>query len=55
MKVAEKAKEDEKFKTAVDIVNTVRVTTQGPNLVIRGQVTFANLEKLLQNLPIPQN
>ncbi|MBI2808618.1 MAG: hypothetical protein HYX68_26820 [Planctomycetes bacterium] len=55
MKVAEKAKEDEKFKTVVDIVNTVRVTTQGPNLVIRGQVTFANLEKLLQNLPIPQN
>jgi hypothetical protein len=56
-KVAEQAKNnnDEKSKLAADILNTVRATTQGNNLMIRGQITFENLEKLLKNVPLPNN
>jgi hypothetical protein len=55
MKVAEKAKEDPKLKFAVDVVNSVRVTAQGPNLMIRGQMTFEALQKLMENLPLPKS
>lgn len=52
-KVAEQAKTDERAKVAVEILDTVRVTTQGSNLLIRGQVSFETLGKILQNLPMP--
>jgi hypothetical protein len=55
MKVAEKAKEDPKLKFAVDVVNSVRVTAQGPNLMIRGQMSFEALQKLMENLPLPKS
>jgi hypothetical protein len=54
LKVAEAAKKDQKFLPAVDVLNTFRITSQGSNLVFRGQITFETLEKLLQNLP-PMN
>ena len=50
---AEQAKTDERAKVAVEILDTVRVTTQGSNLLIRGQVSFETLGKILQNLPMP--
>jgi hypothetical protein len=52
-KVAEQAKQNEKLAPAVDVMNTLRADAKGPNLVIRGQITFEILEKLLQNLPNP--
>jgi len=53
-KVAEQAKQNEKFAPAVDVVNSLNATTTGANLVIRGHITLETLGKLLQNLPIPQ-
>jgi|ERR1051325_1014803 hypothetical protein len=53
-KVAEKAKEDEKAKVALDILRTIEATTKGPNLTIRGQISFEHLDMILKNLPIPQ-
>ncbi len=50
-KVAEAAKNDERLKPAVDIVNTIRVTSQGANLMVRGQITFETLSKLLEMIP----
>lgn len=55
MKIAEAAKQNEKLAPAVDVVNSIKISAMGSNLVIRGQVTFENLEKILQNLPIPNN
>jgi hypothetical protein len=51
-KVAEKAKDDEKFAAALTVLNSIRATATGANLMIRGQITFETLEKVLQNLPI---
>lgn len=51
MKVAEEAKKNEKLAPAVDIVNSIRVTAQASNLVIRGQITFENLQKLMELIP----
>jgi len=51
----QKAKEDKKFETAVEVLNSIRATAQGSNLMIRGQISFETLEKILQNLPIPGN
>ncbi len=51
MKVAEEAKKNPALEPAVDIVNTIRITAQASNLVIRGQITFENLEKLLKLIP----
>jgi hypothetical protein len=53
MKLAEQAKQNEKLLPAVDIVNSVRVTAMGANLVINGQISFDNLKKLMEALPIP--
>lgn len=53
--VADKAKNDEKAAVALEVLNTMRASAQGNNLVVRGQVTFEALSKLLQNLPIPGN
>jgi hypothetical protein len=52
LKIAEQAKKDEKFLPAMEILNTLRITSQGSNLVFRGQITFETLEKLMQNLPM---
>jgi hypothetical protein len=54
-KLAEQAKQNEKLQPAVDIINTIRITSQASNLMVRGQITLDTLEKLLQNLPIPGN
>lgn len=52
-KLAEKAKEDVNAKLALDVLKTVEATSNGPNLMIRGQVTFQNLGAILKNLPMP--
>jgi hypothetical protein len=52
-KVMELAKQNEKLAPAVDVVNSIRAVSKGPNLTITGQITFDALEKLLQNLPMP--
>lgn len=51
--VTKKAKTQENLAPVVDIVNTLKADANGSNLIIRGQITFATLEKLLQNLPNP--
>ena len=56
--VAEKAKQDEKFAPAAEVVNTIRLTATGSNLLIRGQVSYETLGKILTNLPnlqLPKN
>jgi len=49
----EKKKDEDpaKFGPAADIVKTLRLTSQGNNVLLRGEITFENLGKLLQNLP----
>lgn len=49
--VIQKAKEDEKIQPVADIANTLRITTQGNNVVIRGEVSQANLDKMLSLIP----
>ena len=49
--VANKAKEDEKFQPLVDIAKTLRITSEGNNVVLRGEVTLENLEKLIKLAP----
>jgi len=55
LSVAEKAKQDEKFAMAMEVLNTIRLTSMGSNLVVRGQISYETLGKVLQNLPIPGN
>jgi hypothetical protein len=50
-KLTEQAKDNAQLTPVLDVINTIRATTQGSNLLIRGQVSFETLEKLLQNLP----
>ena len=47
----EKAKTDENAAVILAIINSVTTTVSGSNVLVRGQLTFENLEKLLQNLP----
>jgi len=47
----EKAKVDEKWLPLVDIAKTLRITSDGNNVLLRGEVTLENLEKLSKNLP----
>jgi len=47
----QKAKEDEKWQPLVDIAKTLRITSDGNNVLLRGEVTLENLEKLSKNLP----
>lgn len=49
--IADQAKKNEKLGPLVDIVNTLKLTTQGSNLVVRGQITFDTLTEVLKNLP----
>jgi hypothetical protein len=50
-KLDEQAKMNENLAPAAEIVNSLQVSTNGSNLAIRGQITDAQLEKLLKNLP----
>jgi hypothetical protein len=54
-KLADAAKDNEKLKPAVDVLNTIQINAKGANLMVRGQITFDTLEKILQSLPIPGN
>jgi len=54
-KVAEKAKDDEKAAAALSVLKSVTATASGSTLMIRGQVSFDTLEKIMQLLPIPGN
>jgi len=49
----EKKKEEDpaKFGAAADIVKTLRLTNQGNNVILRGEISFENLGKIIQNLP----
>lgn len=47
--VAQKAQEDQKLMPVVDIVNTLRVTTQGSSLIFRGEASLENIDKLIKN------
>ena len=47
----QKAKEDANLLPLVDISKTLRITSQGNNLLLRGEITAENLERLLKNLP----
>lgn len=47
--IANKAKEDEKFAPLVDVAKTMRITTQGSNIVFRADVSAEVLEKLIKN------
>lgn len=49
--VAQKAKEDPNLTPVVDIANTLRITSQGSNFVLRGEVTMENIEALKKNPP----
>jgi len=48
---ANKAKEDSNFQPLVDVAKSVRVTTEGNNVLLRGEISLENLEKLIKVLP----
>lgn len=48
---AQKAKEDEKLQPLVDVAKTLRITAEGNNMILRGEVSLENLEKLMKVLP----
>jgi hypothetical protein len=35
----------------VDVAKTLRITSEGNNVVLRGDITLENLEKLIKLLP----
>jgi hypothetical protein len=47
--MAQQAKKDDKLAPIVDIVKTLRITTQGSNVLLRGNVSFDVVEKLMKN------
>lgn len=49
--VKDQAENNAQIAPAVDVVNSIRISTEGVNLLIRGQVTAETLGKLLANLP----
>ncbi len=51
--VNNKAQQDEKFAFAVDIMKTLRISSQGVNVVLRGEITYDTLGKILKNIPMP--
>ena len=55
VKIGDEAKKNEKLVPAMEILNSIRVTAQGSNLVVRGQISLETLEKLLKDLPIPND
>ncbi|MCI0639742.1 MAG: hypothetical protein L0Y72_24115 [Gemmataceae bacterium] len=49
--VEQRAKEDQKLAPVVDIVKTLRISSQGSNILLRGEVSLDVIEKLMKNLP----
>jgi hypothetical protein len=47
----QKAKEDANLEPLVDISKSLRITSKGNNILLRGEITTENLERLLKNLP----
>jgi hypothetical protein len=45
--LTQKANEDDKMQLATDVLNTLKITTQGSNVILRGAVTQRALDKLL--------
>jgi hypothetical protein len=52
--VKQKAADDPKAAVALEVVNTLRVTSQSNNVLIRGEITFETLGKILEQLPLPK-
>ena len=48
---AQKAKENEQLQPLVDIAKTLRISSEGTNVVLRGEISLENLEKLFKFLP----
>jgi hypothetical protein len=48
---AQKAKENPDLQPLVDIAKTLRITADGNNILLRGEVSTENLEKVIKNLP----
>jgi hypothetical protein len=48
---AQKAKEDERLQPLVDISKTLRITSEGNNMILRGEVSIETLERLIKVLP----
>ena len=48
---ANKAKDDPNFQPLVDITKTLRITSEGSNVLFRGDISLENLEKLIKVLP----
>ena len=48
---ATKAKEDPNLQPLVDITKTLRITSEGNNILLRGDISLENLEKLIKVLP----
>ena len=46
-----RAENDPKLASALDIVSSMRVTSQGNNFILRGEITAKALEKILKDLP----
>src|SRR5262245_58705172 len=49
--VQQKAKEDERLLPLVDVAKTLRITSDGNNVLLRGEITLENLEKISKNIP----
>jgi hypothetical protein len=47
----QKAKENVDLQPLVDISKSLRITSQGNNILLRGEVTTENLQRLIKNLP----
>ncbi len=46
-----KAEEDEKAKIAVDVANSLRITSNGSNVILRGELTAENVNFIIKNMP----
>lgn len=49
--LGKKAKDDARLAPVEEVLKTMRVVTMGNNVLIRGEISFENLGKLLKNLP----
>lgn len=47
--VAQQAQQDERLAPLVDAVKTLRASAQGSNLILRGELSVENIQKLLQS------
>ncbi|MCI0682685.1 MAG: hypothetical protein L0Y71_11320 [Gemmataceae bacterium] len=48
---AQKAKEKAELQPLVDVAKTLRITSEGNNVVLRGDISLENLEKLIKVIP----